>query len=75
MQQILARKIDKNKYPEVLDICKKSNVKLVDMPIESFKWEKNYEVSLISSRQFGNAENIHAFPEFMNRNSLNESEK
>lgn len=45
------------------------------MPIESFEWEKNYEVSLISSRQFGNAENIHAFPEFMNGNSLNESEK
>ena len=110
---VLARKIDKNEYSEVLDICEKSNVKLIEMPIESFKWEKNisglqninvpviaiiengvrcnafeiemqiisvllkenYKVSLISSRQFGNTENIHAFPGFMNGNGLNESEK
>ena len=30
-----------------------------------------YKVSLISSRQFGNTENIHAFPGFMNGNGLN----
>ena len=110
---VLARKISKKEYLEVVGICKKNNVKLVEMPMESFEWEKNisgiqninvpviaiiengvrcsafeiemqiisvllkedYKVSLISSRQFDNAKNIHAFPEFMNGNALNESEK
>lgn len=45
------------------------------MQIISVLLKENYKVSLISSRQFGNTENIHAFPGFMNGNGLNESEK
>ncbi len=47
----------------------------IEMQIISVLQREDYKVSLISSRRFGNAGNIHAFPEFINGNTLNEREK